>query len=319
MALLGAAAVYWRMSSELLAGLFSFLILDLSYKRLSQTLPRQAARWVSLAVFLVFAVFFAWMLGIFIDLSVQRVPEMVSLILPRLNSLATDYGLSLPGTLEDLRGMIIAAIAQNAQALTKTSGLLTKDVFEILASVVAAALFHLRATKKTKPVAPATDDLLGGFVREFSLRARTFVEGFETLFRIQIYMTVFRCAVLAALLLLSRLPWAHFLLVSTFLLSVIPVVGAFTSSALILAAALSVSFHMAAGTLVLLLILHQAEYLLYTKLAGAGFALPTWLVLLGLLLGEKCLGLAGLILAPVIIHYLREELRLARTPRPLAR
>jgi len=315
-AVFAAAAVYWQLSSALLAGLFSFFVLDLTYKRLSRTLPRAAARWASLGVFLVSSVFFVWMLGVFIKLSATRVPEMISIVLPRLNALATRYGLSMPGSLEDLRGVIISAVVEHAQALTKTSGVLTRELFEILVSVLVAILFHLSVLRKAniRSDAAPRNNLLGAFLVEFAQRTRIFVGGFETIFRIQILLAVFRCAVLAVFLLLTRMPWMHFLLVATFLLSVIPIVGAFTSSALILAAAFTVSFHAAIGTLVFLLILHQAEYLIYSRLVGTGFALPTWIILLGLLIGEKCLGLAGLILAPVVIHYLREELRLLPGP-----
>ena len=315
-AVFAAAAVYWHLSSELLAGLFSFFVLDLTYKRLSRALPRVAARWTSLGVFLVCSVFFVWMLGVFVELSATRVPEMISIILPRLNALAAQYGLSMPGSLDDLRGVIISAVVEHAQALTKTSGALTRELFEILVSVLVAILFHLNVSRRARIGGDAAprDNLLYAFLLEFAERARIFVGGFETIFRIQILLAVFRCAVLAVFLLLTRMPWTHFLLVATFLLSVIPNVGAFTSSALILAAAFTVSFHAAIGTLVFLLVLHQAEYLIYSRLAGTGFALPTWIILLGLLIGEKCMGLAGLILAPVVIHYLREELRQLPSP-----
>ncbi|HVA67281.1 MAG TPA: AI-2E family transporter [Elusimicrobiota bacterium] len=315
-AVFAAAAVYWQLSSALLAGLFSFFVLDLTYKRLSRVLPRAPARWASFGVFLVSSVFFVWMLGIFIKLSATRVPEMISIVLPRLNALATNYGLSMPGSLEDLRGVIISAVVEHAQALTKTSGVLTRELFEILISVLVALLYHLSVSRKMgiRDDAAPRGNLLGAFLAEFAQRTTIFVGGFETIFRIQILLAAFRCAVLAVFLLLTRMPWTHFLLVATFLLSVIPIVGAFTSSALILAAAFTVSFHAAIGTLVFLLILHQAEYLIYSRLVGTEFALPTWLILLGLLIGEKCLGLAGLILAPVVIHYLREELR--RLPGP---
>ncbi|MDE1977052.1 MAG: AI-2E family transporter [Elusimicrobia bacterium] len=315
-AVFAAAAVYWQLSSELLAGLFSFFVLDLTYKRLSRALHRSAALWTSLGAFLVSSVFFVWMIVVFVKLSATRVPEMISVVLPRLNALASSYGLSMPGSLEDLRAVIMSAVVEHAQALTKTSGVLTRELFEILVSILVAILYHLSAFRKEGAWADAESQggFLDSFLSEFSERVRIFVGGFETIFRIQILLAVFRCAVLAIFLLVTRLPWMHFLLVATFLLSVIPIVGAFSSSALILAAAFTGSFHAALGTLIFLLILHQAEYLIYSRLAGTGFALPTWIILLGLLIGEKCMGLAGLILAPVVIHYLREEMRRAPAP-----
>ena len=34
---------------------------------------------------------------------------------------------------------------------------------------------------------------------------------------------------------------------------------------------------------------------------------PIWLTLLGLILGEKLMGIPGMILAPVVLHYIKME------------
>ncbi|MHB2025651.1 MAG: AI-2E family transporter [Elusimicrobiota bacterium] len=310
-AALAVVIVYWRIDSELLAALFSFLILDLTFKQTIRVMPRSPARWISLGIFFAFSVFFIWMLTLFFRLSLMRVPEIVSSLLPRLNSFAASYGLTLPESLQDLKGIAVTAMADHAQALTKTSGLLTKSIFEIIASVIVALLFYLHATRgiSARVKNKNAENLLDDFVREFGQRIGIFMEGFEKIFWIQILLAVFRSVATACFLLVMGMPWTHFLLVATFVLSVIPILGAFASSTLIIAAALSLSPHMAALTLVFLLALHETEYLFYTRLAGTGFAVPSWLILAGLLIGEKCLGLTGLILAPAVIHYLREELR----------
>ena len=46
-----------------------------------------------------------------------------------------------------------------------------------------------------------------------------------------------------------------------------------------------------------------------------------WLTLLGIVVGEKLMGIPGMILAPVVLHYIKVEAsrnKLAETPSPTA-
>jgi predicted PurR-regulated permease PerM len=41
-----------------------------------------------------------------------------------------------------------------------------------------------------------------------------------------------------------------------------------------------------------------------------------WLTLIGLVLGEKLMGIPGMILAPVILHYIKVEAKRSRVTSP---
>ncbi|HZI32183.1 MAG TPA: hypothetical protein VFF11_07565, partial [Candidatus Binatia bacterium] len=49
------------------------------------------------------------------------------------------------------------------------------------------------------------------------------------------------------------------------------------------------------------------EYFLNSKIIGDRIKNPMWLTLLGLVLGEKLMGVPGMILAPVVLHYFKVE------------
>jgi predicted PurR-regulated permease PerM len=49
------------------------------------------------------------------------------------------------------------------------------------------------------------------------------------------------------------------------------------------------------------------EYFLNSKIIGNRIRNPVWLTLLGLIIGERLMGVPGMILAPVVLHYLKVE------------
>jgi predicted PurR-regulated permease PerM len=55
------------------------------------------------------------------------------------------------------------------------------------------------------------------------------------------------------------------------------------------------------------MVIHKLEYFLNSKIIGARIKNPMWLTLIALVLGERIMGVPGMILAPVVLHYLKME------------
>ena len=66
--------------------------------------------------------------------------------------------------------------------------------------------------------------------------------------------------------------------------------------------------------LVFLVVIHKLEYLLNSKIIGDRIRNPVWLTLIALILGERLMGIPGLILAPVVLNYLRVEMLTVEVP-----
>src|SRR4029079_15044424 len=79
------------------------------------------------------------------------------------------------------------------------------------------------------------------------------------------------------------------------------------SNTIIVAIAFTVSPRLALAALAFLVLIHKLEYFLNSKIIGDRIRNPVWLTLLGLILGEKLMGIPGMILAPVILNYLKME------------
>jgi predicted PurR-regulated permease PerM len=93
------------------------------------------------------------------------------------------------------------------------------------------------------------------------------------------------------------------------------VVGNLVSNTIVVAIGFTVSPKMALVSLLFLVVIHKLEYLLNSKIVGWRIRNPLWLTLLGLVVGERLMGIPGMILAPVVLHYVKLEVsRDGKTP-----
>jgi predicted PurR-regulated permease PerM len=77
-----------------------------------------------------------------------------------------------------------------------------------------------------------------------------------------------------------------------------------------------VSPKLAISALVFLVLIHKMEYFLNSKIIGDRIRNPVWLTLIALIIGEELMGFPGLILAPVVLNYLRVEMLTVEVPAP---
>ena len=63
-----------------------------------------------------------------------------------------------------------------------------------------------------------------------------------------------------------------------------------------------------------LVAIHKLEYFLNSKIIGERIRNPVWLTLIALIIGERLMGIPGLILAPIVLNYLRVEMLKVEVP-----
>jgi predicted PurR-regulated permease PerM len=105
------------------------------------------------------------------------------------------------------------------------------------------------------------------------------------------------------------LPLAKTLVVLTFVIGLLPVVGNLISNTLIFVVALSISLWVALAALAFLIVIHKLEYFFIARLLGARIQAFAWELLLAMLVMESLFGIAGLIAAPIYYAYVKRELR----------
>lgn len=303
--LLAAGVIVLRMGQVALAGLFSYMILDLGYRRLVRRLPETPSRWLSLAAFIVIAALVSWLIWAFVRMALLRLPEILASMLPRVQELAAARGLELPfENLHELRAAIIEALKDNFESVTHASGLLTRGFFQLVVGVFVAVLCFMSGRAE-----PSRATLFDAIRREFDDRMDVFMDGFEKVFGAQVLISFINTGVTAIFIIAVGVPFVHFLTLATFLFGVIPIVGTVISNTLVVGTALTISTRLAFITFVFLILMHKAQYFLSSQIMGSRTNMPVWQVLLGILVGEALLGVPGMLLAPAILNYVREELQ----------
>lgn len=303
-----AVAARFGLGHALIAGLFAYMMLDRAQDALvGAGASARAARWTSVAIFVVVGLLLAVIFAAFVRIGVERLPLLLDRLLPRVDALAERFGIGLPvDNVQELRTLIVTAMKDNARSISTTSGLLTRGFFQILLAIVIAIL---RFVSISPAPAERRHGLDAAVLSECRDRAALFSASFELVMGAQILVAAINTALAAAFLIAFQIPFRTMLTLTTFVCGMIPIVGNVVSNSLIVAAALTRSDHLALAALIFLVVVHKGGYFLNSRIVGARMETPTWAILLGLLVGEALLGVTGVILAPTLIHYVREELR----------
>jgi len=290
----------------LLAGLVSYMMMDLTERRLrSMGVRQRITRLAALAVFATLSTFLAWVLLTFVRLGVIRLPILLDMVLPRLTALSLQFGFDFPvDNALEMREFLVTSAKENFSSISKTSGLLTRGVFQVLVGMFAAAIRFLSPHEEN-----GSSNLFEVLRSEFSARVRLFVRSFERVVGAQVAISTINTVLTGIFLYAMGFPLKTFLILTAFVCGMIPIVGNILSNIAIVTAGLTVSIKLATVGLVYLVVIHKLEYILNSRIIGNSIDTPMWMTLLGLVVGEAMMGVPGVLLAPALLHYAREELR----------
>jgi predicted PurR-regulated permease PerM len=130
----------------------------------------------------------------------------------------------------------------------------------------------------------------------------------------QITISLINTVLTAIFVLIVRLPNGALIIALTFLCGLLPIVGNLVSNTIIVCLAFTISLKIALVALIFLIAIHKLEYFLNSKIIGDRIRNPVWLTLLALIIGERLMGIPGMVLAPVVLNYLRMELLKIEVP-----
>ncbi|OYZ55776.1 MAG: hypothetical protein B7Y21_13865, partial [Hydrogenophilales bacterium 16-61-112] len=105
-----------------------------------------------------------------------------------------------------------------------------------------------------------------------------------------------------------QLPFTKTMIVVTFLVGLLPVIGNLISNSVIVIISLSHSLQVAAGSLAFLVVIHKLEYFVNARIIGEQIKARAWELLIAMLVMEAAFGLQGVIAAPIIYAYIKKEL-----------
>lgn len=105
-----------------------------------------------------------------------------------------------------------------------------------------------------------------------------------------------------------HLPFTKTMIVVTFMVGLMPVLGNLVSNSVIVIISLSHSPQIAAASLAFLVIIHKLEYFVNARIIGGQIQARAWELLIAMVAMEAAFGVQGVIAAPIVYAYVKKEL-----------
>jgi predicted PurR-regulated permease PerM len=295
------------------------LVILFSYLALRQLYFLTKRRWLALVLFIVVVLGIAAAAVSFTRAAILALPDVADTSIPSASAWAQRRQIELPFTdFESLRAVVIDTLQQEAHYLRNVAhfaGSTTAAlVFSIIGIVAAGSLFFKAGLDPHRATHPVKNNLYSICCDEVSTRFRDFYRSFATVMGAQMTISLINTALTGLFVVAVRMPHAPLLMAITFLCGLVPIVGNLVSNAIIVFVALTVSLKLAIAAMVFLVVIHKLEYFLNSKIIGDRIRNPAWLTLIALIIGERLMGIPGLILAPVVLNYLRVEMLTVEVP-----
>lgn len=212
------------------------------------------------------------------------------------------WGAWIPAA-EGLKDAIVRTLREHSRELQHAGGEAGRMAVHALVGMVIGALASFEMRRSQAPLSSA-------IAERVSRLAQAFEKVVFAQLRISALNTVFTGIFLLVILPIFgvHLPLRKTLVLITFVVGLIPVLGNLVSNTVIVIVAMGVSAPAAVAALVFLVVIHKLEYFLNAKIVGRQIHAASWEILLAMLLMEAAFGLSGVILAPVAYAYAKREL-----------
>lgn len=292
---------WFRLGTPLVVALFSYFVLSkLDFLR---------RKWLTVSIFVGIVCVLCCGVAYFLGQAIKTLPQVVTTAIPVIIQKAEEMKLELPfSDWASLKLFAMDTLKGEIHYLGNFAGATAKHfVFVVIGIVIAVSLYINPTTDLNRDGYAIKNNLYSISFNELATRFRTLYHSFATVMGAQLIISIINTGLTSVFLLSMQLPYIPLLLVITFTSGLFPIVGNLISNSVIVSFALTVSPRLALLALIYLVLLHKLEYFLNSKIVGDRIKNPVWLTLLGLVVGERLMGITGMILAPVVLHYLKVE------------
>ena len=272
-------------------------------------------KWLAVLFFLLVVAGTLYGFGYLIRQAFIALPKIAAESIPPMIVYAQNHGIDLPfSDVESLKASIADMIKDEFLFVGNFARTATAQVVFILIGIVVAVSLFLNPKMEKYSDKPKGSNLFTAVTDEIRLRFQLFYQSFEIVMGAQIVISLINTFLTAAFVLAVSLKHGTVVIGLTFLCGLLPIVGNLISNSIIVGIAFTISPRVAIAALVFLVALHKFEYFLNSKIIGDRIKNPVWLTLLALIIGERFMGIPGMILAPVMLNYIKVEA--SRLPPP---
>jgi predicted PurR-regulated permease PerM len=297
-----------QLGTFLLATLFGYFAL--------QTFCIGGRKWLSVTFYLVAMIAVVVGLIYFSILAYHTFPKIAESAIPAIVEFAEKYGIELPFTdFASLRSAALNEAQEGFAVIGRYASVASfKFVMVVAGLVIAISIFLGSGWTTDRNASSEPDNLYLYVTRELAARFKSFYDSFARVMGAQIIISAINTVLTTVFLLVNHYPYPGLLITFVFLCGLIPIIGNIISNSLIIGVGFTFSARAGLYALAFLVVIHKLEYFLNSKIVGSRIACPMWLTLVGLILGEKLMGVPGMILAPVALHFIKVEATAFRAP-----
>lgn len=307
------AVLYFHLVPAVFAGLAVYVLT----LKLARHLPRNMNRFahkVALGVVVVCVISCLTSVGGLVwsyVSSSQAIAALLTTVVDTLESLRQtlpeQIAEALPTTIEDLRQHLVSLMGAHARKLSIVGLEGIKFLAHIILGMVVggmAAVHHFNEHEKVSP-----------FIGAMRARLGNLSVAFDKVVFAQVKISGLNAALTALYLLVAlplfgvQLPMATMLVLLTFAVGMLPVVGNLVSNSVIVVIGLGFSLGVGVASLLFLVLIHKAEYFMNARIVGHEVQATAWELLSAMLLLEAVFGIAGLVAAPVVYAWLKAEVK----------
>ncbi len=301
----------------LLAGLLAYAVVNTVAPGLARLLPGERALWIAVALLAAFVVG-ALALAVVAALAFlnsehgnpsvlfERMMPLIERARAQLPALVVE---NLPEDAEAMRAALVDWLRQHAAQLPLAGQQAARAILQMLIGIVLGAMLALHNTRRRQSRGLLPDLL--------SARCGHLATAFRNVVFAQVKISALNTLLTGMFLLVVlpsfgvHLPLAKTLVIVTFIVGLLPVIGNLISNTLIFVIGMSVSFGVALTALAYLIVIHKLEYFLNARIVGSQIRAQAWEILIAMLFMEALFGVPGLVAAPIYYAYLKRELEAA--------
>jgi predicted PurR-regulated permease PerM len=288
----------------LLTAFFGYLAL--------QTFMFRRSKVLSVSLYFLAVVVIGAGLLYFASLAYRTFPKIAETSIPAMVEFAEKNGIDLPFTdYASLKSSALLEAREGIAIIGRYARIASFQSVLFLAGLVVALGIFLNPSWTGKRTADKRDsaavNIYSQVTRELTIRFENLYDSFVRVMGAQIIISAINTALTGIYLLFAGFPFSPLLLGLAFLCGLIPIVGNLISNTVIVGVGFSISPKSGLVALAFLITIHKLEYFLNSKIIGRRIDTPMWLTLIGLLVGERLMGISGMILAPVLLHYIKFE------------
>jgi len=315
--LLAVITVFLVLRFHLVPAVFAGLAVYVLTLKLARHLPKNMSRFahkVALGVVVVCVIIcltsVATAIWSFVGSS-NGIAALLATVVDTLGSLRSTLPASvadvLPTTIEGLRQQLAVMLGEHVRKISVVGMEGLKVFAHILLGMVVGGMAAVHHFKEHDTVTP--------FIGALRLRLRNLATSFDKVVFAQVKISALNTTLTALYLLVVlplfgiHLPMAMFLVMLTFAVGMLPVVGNLVSNTVIVVISLGVSPGVGIASLLFLVLIHKAEYFMNARIVGHEVQATAWELLSTMLLLETVFGVAGLVAAPVVYAWLKAEVK----------